>query len=267
MTSPNTTSRRRLLQAGIVGGTAVWAAPVIESLVAPAAAASCNCTTANGINWSTTAIAGTTIPASTNGPANISGYPFNWGNFPAAGGIPVTFAYSTTTPGLASPYRLVFGGSADLTGRQPTTTNGNVTGIYGMDKQNAAVGDSVTLTITFGCNVRNLAFTLLDIDQANTGGNNYVDKITVRPFLGATPVSGTFTPVSATPTFTPTTATTGTSATYTGNATATGTSTAGNLRVAVPGPVDKITVEYISAHPSGTGTLQEVAFSNITWTC
>lgn len=250
-------SRRRLLQAGAVGGavaTAAWVTPSVLTLETAGAAASC-CSGPAGVNWSST---GANQPASTNGPANAAGYPWSVGTF---GNVPVTFTL------LGATGSLVFPGSNNLTGRQPNTQNGGVTGIYGLDKDNAAVGSSVTLRMTFGCNVRNLTFRILDIDLALTGGNNYIDRVTVAPFLNNVATNGTYTPQSGTPSFTPTTATAGTTATYTGTSTTAGNQNNGNLTVLVPGPVDRVDLTYISAHTAGQGSLQEVALNNLAWTC
>ena len=182
------------------------------------------------------------------------------------------FTFSGNT---ASPYFLTFCNSPScsncLTGWQQTCQNGSVTGIFGIDKTGASVGASVTLDIDFSCDVRNLAFTILDIDSATSGGNNYRDEVAVQAFRGATPISGTYTPINgASSTFLPNTAQTGTGPfTFTavsGSTTGENT-TLGNLGVSVPGPVSRFRMSYNSVHASGASTLQEVALGNLTWTC
>jgi len=248
------TSRRRAIQVSLIAGAALWVAPAIESLSTPAAAASCGCVGSGLMSWEA---AGTVVP--NPGPLNVAGYtpPFSWGTF---NGVSVTFAYSGTTG------TLVFPGTSPtcLTGRQSACTNGNKLGFYGIDKQNTAVGETLVLSIVFSCSVHNLAFTVLDIDQT---ANNFVDKVTLAAFNNGTPVSGTYTPVNATPSFTPTLPITGTSATFTGNAGAGGATTNGNVAVSVPGPVNRFDLTYQSAHAAGVGTLQEVGIGNIAWTC
>ena len=254
-------TRRRVLRAGAVGGAvagAAWVTPTVLTLDAVSAASAC-CTGNAGINWAST---GANRPASLNGPANINGYPWSVGTF---GGVPVTFEL---TGSGTSPYSLVFPGGSDLTGRQPTTQNGGITGIYGLDRQGAQPGTTVTLSIRFSCNVRNLRFTIVDIDRAITGGNNYVDQVVVRPSLNGVGVSGTYTPADTSPSFTPTTASSGTvSSTYVGNATTAGNDNAGNLNVVVSGSVDRVDIVYTAAQAAGAGTLQEVALGNLLWDC
>jgi hypothetical protein len=183
----------------------------------------------------------------------------------------MTFAF---TGSGASPYSLVFPGSSALTGRQPGQTTGGATGFFGIDRQGAAVGSSVTLRITFSCLVRNLSFTILDIDGSTAGANNYRDQVTVAAFNNGSPVVGVYSPLAALPaipTFTPILPVIATSATFTAltNVVAAPASTQGNLGVFVGGLVDRFDLTYTAAQAagSGAGSLQEVAIGDMTWSC
>ena len=237
-----------MLQAGVVAGTALWVAPVIDSLSSPAAALSC--TGAGGtIDW--------TLASRPNGaPANVFPWVVTGGPF---GGTTVTFELPTAGA-------LVWGG-ANESGVQKTFQQGGITGLFNLFKNNAPSGNVSKLRISLNRSVRNLDFRIMDIDIAVLAGNNFTDQVLVELFNNiTTPVSGTFTPDSLTPSFTPTGAATATSDTRTGNAAAPAGNNTGNLRIQVPGPVDTVDITYTSAQV-GTATTQAISLSNITWTC
>lgn len=256
-------SRRRALQAGIVGGTALWVAPTVESLYTPAAAASNTgpCAgAAQTIDWST-------FP--TNGAPGAGGFPYTVGTF---GGTIVTFE-------LIAAGSLVWG--TGESGVQTAAQSGNFTGIFQLYKNLAPIGDTTVLRIRFNKVVKNLSFRITDIDLANTGGNNFVDQVKVEPFLNGVAQSGTFTPdtvpnppcggffqpACTAPSFTPNSASTGTTTTRTGTAPAASNSATGNLRVQQTAGVDRVDLTYISNQPSGTGTTQAIGITNISWSC
>ncbi len=248
---PRGLSRRRALQAGVVGGTALWVAPTIESLYTPAAAASNTgpCAgAAQTINWST-------FP--TNGlPSSNAGFPYTVGTF---GGTTVTFQ-------LIAAGSLVWG--TGESGVQNAAQLGNLTGMFQLYKNLAPVGDTTTLRMKFNKIVKNLDFRITDIDISTQPGNNFVDRITVAPYLNGVATAATYTPDSGTPSFTPPGATTATTTTRTGNGAAASNSNVGNLRVQGPvGGLDRVDITYISNQASGAGTTQVIGISNISWSC
>lgn len=256
-------SRRRALQAGVVGGTALWVAPTVDSLYTPAAAASNTgpCAgAAQTIDWNAFPTAGAPGPG---------GFPYTVGTF---GGTTVTFE-------LYSAGSLVWG--AGESGVQPTLVNGGQTGSFYLYKNNAPVGDQTVLRIRFNKIVKSLDFRILDIDNALTGGNNFVDKVLVAPYLNGTAVSSTFTPdrnpgggacggflQPQCASFTPQGTSTGTTNTRTATATTANTDNNGNLRIQCPASgVDRVDITYTSAQTSGLGTTQVVAISDLSWSC
>lgn len=268
METSSTPSRRDLLRRGSLAAAAtgaVWVAPAIDSFVTEVAAASCTCAGASGIDWTT----GTGISGAS--PSGISGYNSPGWLVGTFNGVSVRFTLSSTN--TASPYFLTFcntGCANCLTGWQQSCTNGSVSGIFGVDKTGYPVGADVTLDIDFSCDVRNLGFTILDIDSQQDADANYRDEVVVGAFRGATAIAGTYTPVSGTPSFSPTTAQSGVGPfTFTAdvNNPRNSGSQRGNLTVSVPGPVSRFRMTYNSRQTSGTGSLQEVALSDLTWTC
>jgi hypothetical protein len=248
---PRGLSRRRALQAGIIGGTAVWVAPTIDSLYSPAAAASNtgNCTgAAQTIDWST-------FP--TNGlPSSNAGFPYTVG----------TFGGTTVTIELIAAGSLVWG--TGQSGVQNATQSGNFTGIFQLFKNLAPVGDTTIIRLKFDKAVRNLDFRLTDIDTVLTGGNNFVDQVTVAPFLNGVAQNGRFN-TFGTPTYTPTGNTTATTTTRTGTAESLSNDNQGNLRIrtVLNQRFDRVDITYTSVQPSGTGTTQAIGITNISWDC
>lgn len=259
-TRPRSTSRRRLLQAGIVGGTAVWAAPVIESLSAPAAAASVACSPAGTYTLTWASYSGTT-------PTALNQYPWTTTNI-GTSGTAIKFSWSGTTT------HLIFSGAAapDVnTGVQPTYQTGRQTGVFNIFRNGAAQGENTTLTLEFTKKVRNLSFSLLDIDDAS----NFIDVVTVSAFNGGVATSGVYTPTgggtgcggNTTPSMTPAAAQTGTGPfTFTGTNGSADNCARGNLSVSVAGPVDQFVLVY-GNNLSPNATTQHISISNIQFSC
>jgi len=252
-TSRRGLSRRRALQAGVVGGTALWVVPTIDSLYTPAAAASNTGPCAGGaqtIDWST-------FPNAQNGnPGSNAGFPYSPGTF---GGTIVTFQ-------LISAGTLVWG--TGESGVQNSAQLGNLTGQFQLYKNVAPVGDTTLLRMRFNKIVKNLDFRITDIDISTQPGNNFVDQITVAPYLNGVATSSTFTPDSGTPSFTPPGATTATTTTRTGSAAAAANSNVGNLRVQGPASgLDRVDISYVSNQAAGAGTTQVIGISDISWSC
>lgn len=243
-------TRRRVIQAGVAGGLVAWVAPAVQTLSAPAAMASVQpgCVVAGTVTW--------------NGGSFANATPGAIGNYPWTAG---TFGSTTMTidlVGTATSRSHVQTG-AGLTGvHNNFDTFGGTTSQFELDKNGAASGESLILRITFNRSIKNLSLTILDVDAAAT----YIDRVIVAAFLDGAAVNGTYTPVLPTQ-MTPSTASTNVAtATYTGVSTVAPGSTQGNLTVSIPGPLDRIDIDYRNVLASTAGR-QAIGISNMSWTC
>jgi hypothetical protein len=160
--------RRKFLERTGATAGGLWLASEIVTMPTAFAGASC-------------VLTGSTLGAS------------NWQNFswPASGSFPA-LSLSTTVGTIGAPV--------------PNTGSGTFTAPllvgYGIPNQRvfyfdfndadgtASGGEGGSVTFTFSAPVFNLAFRTYDIDRNTTGGQNYIDRVTVTATGGAT-VSGT----------------------------------------------------------------------------
>lgn len=256
--------RRRFLAKSAIGAGvagAAWITPSLDRIATPAAAASLNCTPAGTytVNWASFA----------NGaPGAATGF-YPW-TVATLGGTSLVFSWLNSTAYLDWTTTTPAPGP---TGARPTQQTGNTTGIFTILKNGAPYQDLTTLRMAFSHNVRNLAFTILDIDYSNT--TPFIDQVQLRAFLNGSAVLATYTPSGGTGAFgcigatllNPSGSTTSSAlTTYTGTAPVGNTCTRGNLAVSVAGPVDRFDLGYLS-NWNGTAGTQQISLSNITWRC
>jgi hypothetical protein len=233
-------SRRALLAGAATGAVAVWATPTILSLDAAAAASGNPCTT-QSFTWQSGDL-------ETNNPVSRPiGSSFVNANYESHVGLGTGSAVSPGNTSQTSPL-------------------GGVNNLMELDLHITGAGqyESVIFTFTtemFGtipASVKNLTFTLLNIDVGN-GGADWVDDVRLYgkvngSIIGGAYTGGTYVPAAFTNTGTDVSTTnniTDGSGTYDralgtgGPASPLSTSTTGNVVVTFAGPIDYLEIRYI----------------------
>jgi hypothetical protein len=237
--------RRTLLRRAAIGGAALWATPMMQSVASAQAGASC-------------------------GPGVL-----NWDSF-ATGAIFTNTIIGNTTITLTT----VAAGGTDVTpvNRQIQNVNaGGITGKslrFGMDAETTSFnnGNRQTVTFSFSNPVSNVAFTLIDIDNQLTSG--WGDRVwmvttgfTFTPALtsGATRIigNGTNTPDVAPTMLNPQGS--GRFRNLNTNNNLGDTSNAGNVTIRYAGPISSFSFVY--ANQVNSGEPQRIDMGDITFTC
>lgn len=206
--------------------TAAWTVPVVATAAAAPMAAASQC-----------------VPAS-----------INW-NDSAVGARPTTLAVPGVTPTLTATFAVTYGGAA-----APSTTSGTIVAgpqggstdrYYRVEFLNPEPNNEATVTITFNRAVRDVNFTILDIDATNGG---YRDSIVVNtPGFTATPgprVQGAGTTASPFQMNTP-------------FANIAPDSNAGNLRLNWAGPLTSVSFRYFQPNTAARSANMVVGISGI----
>jgi hypothetical protein len=267
-------SRRRLLQKAAIGtgvAGAVWAAPSLLSLDAAHACGSIPCLTTTSFVW--VVRYGVNVSGTPAGAANRS--------LPGAaiGGVTVTPTVADPTLQLALPggdWRTRSSGEANwhLVASQQI---GGTVGVSSFLKSRmgqgtaANAGASYTNTLSFSTAVRNLTFSVLDIDLLITGGaGDYRDVVVVSGTgpSGVVPFSVLAQGVAVSGAGTTTNP-------FVGNQnvsdTASGTPGPGNVTVCFTRPVTQVSVQHRRGTTTGvTGGSplfggQHIGISDLTW--
>ena len=112
-------------------------------------------------------------------------------------------------------------------------------------------GARLVLDFGVGNEVENLTFTIFDIDRANNAGSSWNDRMVFSPTFGGTPTGANFACSGASCSW----SSSGNTVTSTTN-NPTFTSAFGQVQVTIPGPVDRVVMDYVGL---GTGTNNQFA--------
>lgn len=105
-------------------------------------------------------------------------------------------------------------------------------------------GARLILDFGVGNEVENLTFTVFDLDRANNSGSSWNDRMVFSPTFGGTPTNATFACSGASCSW----ASSGNTVTSTTNNT-TFAAAFGQIQVTIPGPVDRIVMDYVGLGP------------------
>ncbi|MCC5950559.1 MAG: hypothetical protein JJU45_00535 [Acidimicrobiia bacterium] len=252
----------------------MWAAPSIVGVRAVAAQTP-QCEDSE-IDWADTTVFEQGDPKSGGRISPIaSDFPWTVGDF---GGTTVEMAFVSGT-------HVYYGGSftpnivtPPSVGAAPGATTGGQLGYFRFTRRqdpsgtpNVPAGTEAVLRISFSNLVENLTFSLLDVDNATSGGN-FEDIVEVTAFdtvNGLGPLTYAWAAPGASPSFTPNAGGNGNGSTstgqiFTGNGDAPDTSNNGNIDYTVAGPVNEINIRY-EAGVDARG--QHIGVSDLAWTC
>jgi|GEM_PF-2492221 len=265
--STRTDDRREFLRRAALGGAVaggLWVAPSVLTLDRAVALGSVPCASVTTFNWISAFGGGS--PSFPNGTGRTVTCATN-----AAFNVTMILTLTDTNNQIFSPGPYAQGGlTPGATYQvQNASNNGGFTSYFkARMRDGGSPATQVTHTMTFSRPIRNLTFTILDID-ASLSGATFIDRVFAQGFNGATPVAfavlgpgGPGVPGSNITGL-------GTAAspwTGVGPVADTSTSVAGNVELCFVQPVTVVNVVHLrSLNPPGYVSGQHISISNLTW--